>query len=662
MTIDSNEGADTVTHEENNSRSEEKKRNFSFSGIFSKATLVQYLPHARLLGIGFLAGALVLGLTSGETESPPKHDMSAMAGAKDAPPSGEGAASQWTCSMHPQIQRGEPGSCPICGMDLIKVQGNDAAEDDGPRKITLSKRAQVLAKLRTTTVQRNGQSAGELRLLGRVEPNEKTLKMVTAWTGGRIDRLYVNTTGEQVRGGQVIATLYSPEIFAAHQDLLSASAQVKRMSSAVESSRLAAGAARDAARQRLSLLGVPDSELARMENQKKPTTAVPIRTPFGGTVMERFATEGSYVTTGARLYSIAKLSTLWIQLDAYESDIPLLKLEQNVRVEVDAFPGENFEGEITFIDPTLDPRKRTSRVRVEVDNKDGRLRPGMFAQAIVAAETEKADNAPLVIPASAPLFTGRRAVVYVEVTHAERTTYEARTVRLGPRLGNFYPVVAGLSEGERIVQRGAFALDADLQIRGGKSMMASPDDQQAGQWDNVVHVPRADLKSLAPVFKEYLNIQQALGSDDLKKSQKAANELKTSLKKVKFSEPPQGERMWKTHSPMLDSHSTHIIKSTSIEEARAGFEGLSGSIIMLLRRVGNPLKETLFQAFCPMAAGSRGASWVQVGEKVFNPYFGSSMLDCGEVTRSVDPGGHLSSPDPSDSAAPSKTPAGGHNH
>ena len=631
-------------------------------GALSKDNLKKQLPKLRLLAVGFLLGALALGLTrGGDDMSSPGHDMSKMSTASPEGASA-GKASTWTCSMHPQIQQGEPGSCPICGMDLIPVSNDAGSEDDGPTRVTLSKRAQILAKLRTSPVRRSGENAGEVRLLGRVEPNETTLKMVTAWTGGRIDRLYVNTTGESVKGGQTIASLYSPEIFAAHQDLISAAAQVKRMESGVESSRRAAGAARDAARQRLSLLGVPDGELARMENQKKPTTSVPIRTPFSGTVMERFATEGSYVTTGARLYSIAKLDRLWIQLDAYESDLALLSVKQVVRVEVEAFPGEEFEGKITFIDPTLDPRKRTTRVRVEIDNKDGRLRPGMFAQAIVAASSEKGENAPLVVPSSAPLFTGRRAIVYVEVATGDRTTYEARTVRLGPRLGKFYPVVAGLSEGERIVIRGAFAIDADLQIRGGNSMMTSPDDLQSGQWDNIIHMPRKDLKTLAPLMNEYLLMQRALGSDNLEKAQAAAANLQVEIKKVKLSQPPEAAKMWKTHSPMLSGHATHVEKSKSLEGARKGFEGLSGSIVMLLRTLGNPLDAPLSQAFCPMAAGSKGASWIQEGEEVFNPYFGASMLDCGEVSYSVDPGSHLMNS--SETAPPSAKngPMKGHNH
>ena len=160
---------------------------------------------------------------------------------------------------------------------------------------------------------------------------------------------------------------------------------------------------------------------------------------------------------------------------------PVLKAGQNVLLRVEALPGEVFKGRVTFVDPVLDPKTRTARVRIEVKNQDRRLRPGMFVEASVQSNTdgEAAQQAPLVIPASAALFTGRRSVVYVELPEAEEPTYEARVVTLGPRMGDLYPVLAGLQDGERVVIHGAFALDADLQIQGGDSMMSLTDDNGA---------------------------------------------------------------------------------------------------------------------------------------------------------------------------------------
>jgi Cu(I)/Ag(I) efflux system membrane fusion protein len=482
-----------------------------------------------------------------------------------------------------------------------------------------------------------------VRLLGRIAPDEETLKNITAWIGGRIDRLYVNTTGQRVHAGQKVASLYSPEVYSAHQDLITAAAQVQRLQDGSESARRAAEAALSAARQRLSLLGVPGDEVARMQKQEKPTISISIHSPFSGTVMQRFATEGSYVTTGARLYSVADLASLWIELDAYEKDLPLLSVGQNVDVAVEAYPGETFVGRVTFIEPTLDQHLRTSKVRVQLDNKDRRLRPGMFGQAVVASE-QGLDTAPLVIPASAPLFTGRRSIVYVEVPGQEGLVYDARTVRLGPRLGDSYPVVAGLTEGERVVVRGAFALDADLQIKGGRSMMMSPDDSESGTWDELIHVSRSKLRPLRETMEQYLAIQKALSADDLPAAKQGATELRASLSAVDLKQPVEVAQAWDHVQGMLSGGAQHIAQADSIEQARKGFEHLSGAVIMLLRTFGNPMDRSLTLAHCPMARGSEGANWVQEGTQIENSYFGEAMRTCGDIQAHIEPGGHLAPP------------------
>ncbi len=569
----------------------------------------------------------------------------------------------WTCAMHPQVRQPEPGQCPICGMDLIPVTSDQTKGPSDPNRIVLSDRARKLAELRTTTVRRRAEASADLRLLGRIEPDETTLKTVTAWTGGRIDRLYVNVTGERVHAGQVIATLYSPEVFAAHQDLLVAKRQVGRMAQSPESSRNAAEAALNAARERLRLLGVPDNELARMETEERPTRSVSIRTPFGGTVIERLATEGAYVSTGTPLYRVANLKTLWVQLDAYESDLPKLSVGQQVRIEVQAMPGEVFEGKVTFIDPTLEPQRRTAQVRVEVENQDGRLRPGMFAEATVAAEP-RTGGSPLVVPASAPLFTGRRAIVYVEIKSGDRVAYEPRTVRLGPRLGKFYPVVAGLAEGEQVVTRGAFALDADLQIRGGSSMMSAPDDEDAGTWDAAIELPAAERKKLALVVDAYLAVQEALAADDLEAAKKAAETLSEAAATVKLERPSEAKAAWAEVETTLRKHAAHVAMAGALEGARTGFEALSDEIQVLLGRFGNPTDKALSLAFCPMAAGSEGASWIQKGREIENSYFGESMRTCGEIRQELDPGSYLMQPKTTQrpESAPAPAPAGGHQH
>ena len=562
----------------------------------------------------------------------------------------EDPAEVWSCAMHPQIRQGEPGSCPLCGMDLIPA--NSGSSENSSERVVLSERARVLSELRTTAVRRQSDASAEIHLLGRVEAAESTRRNVTTWIGGRIDRLHVNTTGEKVRKGQSIATLYSPEIYAAHQDLITAKGQVRRLEGASESVQRAAAAALEAARERLRLLGVPESEVDSMAQAESPRRTIAIRSPFAGTVIDRVATEGAYVETGATLYQVADLGTLWVQLDAYESDLPRLRVGQEVALLIEALPGEQFPGRVAFIDPTIDSQRRTARVRVVVDNAAGRLRPGMFAEAVVQAISE-GTRSPLVIPDSAPLFTGRRSVVYVEVKTQDTLAYEPRSVRLGPRLGDLYPVVSGLSEGDRVVSRGAFALDADLQIRGGASMMTRPDDRSE-PLPASVSLTDKERASLQPVLSHYLGIQGSLANDELAQAQASAQSLSAALATVKLS--PQPQLVWAPVSKEISGHASHVAGARDLAGAREGLEPLSAAVEVLLARFGNLLDEPIQVAFCPMANDGKGARWVQSAQGVDNAYFGNAMRTCGELRATVEPGAILDTPPASVRAAPAGHP------
>ncbi len=597
-------------------------------------TPLKWIAMAAMLLAAFTLGSW----TSGPAEPPHVH-------------AADTADTVWTCSMHPQIRQGEPGQCPICGMDLIPANGSGASE--GTERVVLSDRARALASLRTSRVSRQADASASLRLLGRIEPAETTRRNVTTWIGGRIDRLHVNTTGEHIRRGQTIATLYSPDVYTAHQDLITARIQVRKMNGSTDAAGQATQSALQAARQRLRLLGVPEATLDEMAEADEPARQIAIRSPFSGTVIERVATEGAYVQTGASLYRVADLGTLWVQLDAYETDLARLQVGQAVELLVEALPGAVFEGRVDFIEPAVDPRRRTASVRVVVDNPDGQLRPGLFAEAIVQTGS-LSESSPLVIPDSAPLFTGRRSVVYIEVETDRGVAYEPRTVRLGPRLGDVYPVVSGLSEGQRVVTRGAFALDADLQIRGGQSMMTRPDDRDEEAPEPIELSPE-ERAPLGPVLERYLELQRALAEDDLANAQAAATRLGDLIADISL--PSRAEVAWRELAKPLGGHATHVSRSKDLEGARAGFEPLSAAVEALLSRLGNPLDEPLHVAFCPMAMDNEGARWVQQGTAVDNAYFGDSMRHCGEIREVIAPGTYLEI-----ERAPAPAAPAGHQH
>jgi len=621
--------------------------NESASKSFAKRLAI---PAALI--VAFIAGAL---LFSGGDESNGSKDSAKVTG--EAHEEHE----LWTCSMHPQIRATEPGDCPICGMDLIPVDNSVSSDDSKPERIALSESAKIRARIRTTPVKRLASAGIERRLLGRVDYDETRLRTVTSWIGGRIDKLQIRTTGQRVKRGQVIATLYSPEVFGAHQDLLVAKQQLVKLKGATETARLGAELALNASRDRLRLLGVPASEIATMESAKRPSEQVRIRSPFSGTVLERLATEGSYVKTGTGLFQIADLTSLWVQLDAYESDLPLLSIGQEVSLRVEALPNESFSGRVAFVDPVLNQRTRTTRVRIEVKNLGGQLRPNMFAEAIVSSGNEAETESALVIPDSAPLFTGRRSLVYVEVPGAESPTYDSRVVRLGPKTGAVYPVIAGLREGERVVTHGAFTLDADLQIRGGRSMMALSDDTDEGPYDQIVEVSEGEKLQIGKALTSYLRLHEALATDDLSGAKAASEALRLAAEAIVPTTPPEFRDAWMPIQRQLLGHTAHLAGVTTLDEARVPFRELSQQIATVLRVFGNPGEETVRLAFCPMALDGQGAEWVQRASEIQNPYFGSSMHSCGDIHESVEHGTFL----PLKGGKPEAVraaPAGGHTH
>ena len=471
---------------------------------------------AVVLAVGFLAGYVVKGITT-------VHDHGPVAADANQPEVAKGET-WWTCSMHPQIRLPKPGRCPLCPMDLI--QASSEGGDIGPRQISFSKEAIKLMEVDTTAVQRKFVTT-EIRMVGKIDYDETRVKHITAWVPGRIDRLYVDFTGIKVEKGDHMVYLYSKELLEDQRALLAAIAGAQNVKS--ESSDFAnrlKSANVEAVRTRLKLRGLTDEQITAIEKAGKPMTHLTIYSPISGVVIEKNATEGMYVNVGTHIYTIADLSKLWIKLDAYESDLSWIQYGQEVEFSTEAYPGQVFKGKISFRDPILNAKTRTVKVRINVDNPDGKLKPEMFVRAALRAKVAQGgavmapdlagkwicpmhpsvvkaqpgdcdicgmdlvtteslytaaaapNEPPLVIPATAPLITGKRAVVYVRIPDAEKPTFEGRDVVLGPRAGDYYIVESGLQEGEIVVTNGNFKIDSAMQIQAKPSMM-NPGGQEA---------------------------------------------------------------------------------------------------------------------------------------------------------------------------------------
>ena len=616
-----------------------------------------------------LLAALVVGFSAGRGCS--RRAPEPAAPAREAPAEKQQAV--WTCSMHPQIRQPKPGKCPLCGMDLIPLAPSaDAEQPAAPAQLTLSPSAAALAEIETAPVERRRASV-EVRLTGKVAFDETRLATVTARIPGRIDRLYADYVGMPVKPGEHLADFYSPSLVSAQQELLLA----------VKSGNIPGNAdLLSAIRERLRLWGLSPEQIADIERSGHVRDQITFLSPIGGIVVEKAALEGLYADTGTRLFTLADMTRLWVLLDAYESDLVWLRYAQKVTFRVEADPGRTFEGTIAFISPVLDPATRTVSVRVNVTNTDGRLKPGLFVHASVFADVagdgtavasdlrgkwicpmhpdvlkDKAGSCdvcgmplvkteslgyaapgdislPLVIPETAPLITGARAVVYVAVP-GQPGTFEGREVELGPRAGSVYLVRAGLWESERVVVSGAFKIDSSLQIQAKPSMMnppaESPPSGGPASPPAASVIPAAFRNQLGAVLEPVLAVSAALAKDDLEAARASAASASRALSGVDMHLlAGDAHGRWMAAQAALAASLESMAAARGIAEFRAAFASLTPAMAGAARAFG-PLREAPFYQFhCPMALNNRGADWLQSDDTLRNPYFGAAMLECGE--------------------------------
>jgi len=363
----------------------------------------------------------------------------------------------WTCAMHPQIRMPQPGKCPICGMELIPL-GQRSTSSVDPASIHLSKEAAQLANVLTSVVTKKA-PLKEVRLYGKVQADERLFQSQVAHVPGRIERLAINFTGEQVIKGQVLAEIYSPELITAQQELLE-TVKTKQLQPELY----------EASREKLRQWKLTDEQISKIENSGVIQNNFDVLSNTSGTVTARRVNTGDHVSQGTVLFDIADLSKVWIMFDAYESDLEFLHKGEKLSFTLQALPGVDFTGHIIFIDPVIDPLTRVAKVRVETGNQSGKLKPEMFATGNVSSTLPEYRNN-VVIPKSAVLWTGKRSVVYVKQPGSEEPVFKIREVELGPMLGESYVIINGLSEGEEIVTSGTFSVDAAAQLEGKPSMM-----------------------------------------------------------------------------------------------------------------------------------------------------------------------------------------------
>jgi Cu(I)/Ag(I) efflux system membrane fusion protein len=549
----------------------------------------------------------------------------------------------WTCSMHPQIRMDKPGKCPICGMDLIPLQetsGSDLAIS--PDEIQMTETAMKIADIQTM-IARKTYPDKEVYLLGKVKPDERNIAELTARFGGRIEKLYVNFRGQNVSKGEKLATIYSPSLVTAQKELLEAMEYKQSNPDFYK-----------AARNKLKLWDLTDEQIDNIEIKGEARSYFDVLSPIAGTVTRRNVALGDYVKEGSALFQVIDLTGVWVMFEAYENDLPWIKPGDKVNFTIQSLPGRYFSGQVSFIDPLIDPKTRIARVRVEVQNKRLLLKPEMFANGVLTS-TVAGNRKDLLIPKSAVLWTGKRAVVYVKVPEREQPSFKYREIILGPVAGDFYVINRGLKEGEEIAVNGVFKIDAAAQLAGKPSMM-NPEgsiistghnhtDMDAGikelSHNLVPKVPAREKEEsetdnkfknqLTDVYNTYLEMKNAFVASDSKQAGQKANLVRERLKAVNMGLLTEKSHMeWMKYLDQLEDALQEINSSQDIAVQRKAFAEYNLVFYKVIKESGLAGGIVYYQ-YCPMADGEKGAYWFSELKEIQNPYFGEVMLKCGET-------------------------------
>ncbi len=586
-----------------------------------------------IMYIGVLAVGLLLGwfLFWGASQSEVAHNHDTVTETNQ----------MWTCSMHPQIMQPEAGDCPICGMDLIPAESS--ADGLTADQFKLTKNAMALANIQTSIVGNGKVTDNAIKLAGKIVANEDNSAIQPAHFDGRIEKLYVKSLGEKVTKGQAIAKIYAANLVAAQQELIT-----------TYSLRESQPQLYKAVQNKFKNWKIHGAQLDEVIKSGNVKTSFTIYSHVSGVVTEIAVSEGAHIMDGKPIFKVSDLSTVWANFDVYENQISLFKKGQDIAITTNAYPNQEFKGNVNFIDPILDTKTRTVKLRVVLTNKEKKFKPGMFVEGKIEgiSSTEKQV---LSIPSTAVLWTGERAVVYVK-TNPEEAIFEMREIKLGVKIGENYQVLEGLNKDDVIVTNGTFTVDAAAQLQGKKSMMNKDGGKIATGHEGHIGMenstPANNKKSfnsnkrvqvsndfqyqLKKVFNDYINLKDALVQENSKDAAQISKALLNNLTKVdmKLLTDTEVHNHWMNIEKEIKTAATSILNTSEITNQRNHFKQLSAHLANAIEVFG--INEKVFHQFCPMADNNKGAYWLSRDKKVLNPYFGDAMIACGEVKQLIE--------------------------
>ena len=364
----------------------------------------------------------------------------------------------WVDPMHPAYKSDKPGIAPDCGMDLVPVyEGEDVGKStvEGYSNVKLATSRQQLIGVQTGIAEKRSMGR-TVRAVGRVAVDETRLHKITTKFDGYIEKLYVDYTGKEVRRGQPLFAVYSPELLATQQEYLLALRTAKQSPLLLESSR-----------RRLQLWDISGADIRRLEQTGVTRKALTIASPANGFVLTKNAIEGARIAAGEPMFEIADLDRVWVFADVYESELAFARLGAPATITLSYLPGRTFNGKVTFVTPTVDPMTRTAKVRIEVENRDHALKPDMFADVVIEEPTRSVT----VVPDSAVISTGTRSVLFVV---KDGGTFEPREVQTGTKSDRYIEIRSGVEPGEKVATQANFLIDSESRLKAALAQMSGP--------------------------------------------------------------------------------------------------------------------------------------------------------------------------------------------
>ncbi len=582
----------------------------------------KYTSYIGILVVGLFLGWFLFGGSTADEATHEHHETTTK-------------SQRWTCSMHPQIMQPEAGDCPICGMDLIPA--NTTADGLDANQFKMSKNALALANIQTLKIGEATLYENQLFLSGKVVENENYNAVQAAHFGGRVEKLYIKSLGENIKEGQLIALVYSPELVTAQNELLVASSLKTKQPSLYK-----------AVRNKLKLWKLSNTQIETIEKSRKTIVNFPMYANVAGVATRMMVQEGSYVKEGEGLFKVANLQTVWAEFDVFEKQIPMVKKGSEISVTTNTGSNKTITANISFVDPILNAKTRTVVARTVLNNTHRNLKPGMFVNGVLRVGKSKSKGQ-LAVPKTAVLWTGKRSLVYVK--SSQDPVFEMREVTLGKSIGKNVEIISGLKLGEEIVVNGTFTVDAAAQLQGKKSMMnksggvtTTGHEGHAGMNTAVVGnlikskmkqeritVSKPFQKQLHQVVEAYIKLKDALVASDAKRSKKYALLLENELAKVdmKLLQGRTAHEKWMPLQKSIKKTTNSMLKSVGIKTQRIEFISVSSNLIKAVQIFG--INKEIYHQYCPMANNDKGANWLSFQEDIKNPYFGDAMLTCGNV-------------------------------